>query len=133
MTQVRATGLANVAMRAGADEESRALILTDVDGRHAAFLLNPEAVNALLLPLLGLASEWADRPDLKIEEIASPSTALPANHIVFEPGRHEHEAALRVFLGKMALTFLVPASSVFEAMQAIALATEAASVRGRAN
>ena len=117
--KIKAKGLARVSTTLTADGESVALVLSDTDDKSCGYLLGPEGVNALLEPLLGLAGKWADKRDLQIEKLSGQNNALPAHHIAFERGRTDTESAVRVFIGKMELTFLIPLDSVIAASAAL--------------
>lgn len=119
MKKIKAKGLASVSITLAEDGESVALLLSDTSGKSSGYLLGPEGVNALLEPLLGLAGRWADKRDLEIEKLSGSKNALPAHHISFERGRTNTETAVRVFVGKMELTFIMPLDSVIAASAAL--------------
>ena len=112
MTKIEASGLARVAFQGDAAKGFVAMVLTDTKQRHFAALVSPESLNILLQPLLGLAARWADRPDLEIETLTGPTQALPGTKIAFERGRSDKECAVRIFVGKVELTFLFPVDDV---------------------
>jgi len=114
---VRASGLTRVQVRPGKDEDSRALILTDTRKKSKGYLINPEGLNAILTPLLGLAVEWSDKTDLELGTLTGPANALPANRLVIERGRNDTEAAVRAFVGNMELTFLIPLDNLMAGLR----------------
>ncbi|CAG9934321.1 hypothetical protein [Candidatus Nitrotoga arctica] len=91
------------------------LALTDTNGTETEFIINPEGLNALIYPVLGLASKWAKEPDLKVQTWSGPKNALPAQHIELAIGRTATECALRVFMGEVELTFIIPLDDVLKA------------------
>jgi hypothetical protein len=111
---INASGIAAFQLQP-VDENTVALWLTDPKGKESAFLINPEILNAMLLPLLGLAIQWAGKPALEIGKLVGPLHAIPATQIDIAKGRSAEECALRVFVGSVEITFLVPLSAVLEA------------------
>lgn len=91
------------------------LALTDIDGVETEFIINPEGLNALIYPVLGLASKWAKESDVKVKTWAGPKNALPAQHVELTMGRTTAECAVRVFMGEIELTFIVPLDDVLKA------------------
>jgi hypothetical protein len=116
MTTVEARGLVKIDIRA-TDDDTVALLLTDTTGVTSGYLVGPEGLNKLLLPLLGLATQWAEKSDLKVESLTGPQSALPAHHISIERGRDATESALRIFVGKVELTFMIPLETVLSAFE----------------
>lgn len=112
--EIETRGLVKIDIRA-VDDDSIALVLTDTAGASSGYVLGPEGLNKLLEPLLGLATKWAEKPDLKVETLTGPQNALPAQRILVEQGRDATECALRIFVGKVELTFLIPLSEVVSA------------------
>ena len=112
---VEVSGLAAVRILPTDNQDSVCLMLSDTKGKETGFLINAEGLNALLLQALGLAIRWADSPDLQVESWAGVKNALPASHIELAKGRNSTEVALRVFVGKIELTFLVPLDTVIHA------------------
>jgi hypothetical protein len=112
---IEVSGLAGVKFLPGTDQNSVCLMLSDTKGKEAGFLINAEGLGALLLPALGLATRWADATDLQVETWSGPKNALPAQHIELDKGRTNTECALRVFVGKIELTFLVPLDTMIHA------------------
>ena len=51
---------------------------------------------------------WVEKPPLEAGTWSGPHEALLATRILLEPGRNEKELAVRLFLGKLELTFIVP-------------------------
>ena|SRR5260221_4303776 len=115
---ITASGLARVEMRPVRDN-CVALLLTDTKEKTTGYLVTPEGVGVLLSPLLGLAAQWADVEDLSIDKSVGPRQALPASRVVLEKGRGATECALRVFVGKMELTFLIPLDAVINGLSAV--------------
>lgn len=109
------SGLSSVQVLPTDHTDTVYLLLSDTKGKESGFLINAEGLNALLMPALGLASNWADQMDLQIESWSGPKSALPAQHIELAKGRTNTECALRVFVGKLELTFLVPLDTVIHA------------------
>lgn len=97
------------------DNDTVAMVLTDTKGSESAFLINPETLNVILAPLLGLATQWAEKPALEIGNLVGPFRALPATQIDISKGRNAEECALRVFVGSVEIAFLVPLSTVLKA------------------
>jgi hypothetical protein len=87
----------------------------DTSGEEKAYAVNPEGLNALLELVLGLATRWAEKPNLKVGNWSGPQNALPANHIELARGRSETECAVRLFVGRVELTFLIPVDDVMHA------------------
>jgi hypothetical protein len=114
---VLAHGLAKIEIRPGAD--SAVLLLTNTKGVSHGYILNPEALGAILAEGLRLAATWAEKPDLGLGNLTGRGNALPANRISIVRGRNNKECAVRVFVGKMELTFLIPLDDVISAMGAI--------------
>lgn len=114
-SSIEANGLSGVRVLPTEDTNSVCLMLSDANGKESGFLINADGLNALLLPALGLASQWAESPELRVESWSGPKNALPAQHIELARGRTDTECALRVFVGKVELTFLVPLDTVIHA------------------
>jgi hypothetical protein len=93
------------------------LALTDTNGAETEFIINPEGLNALIYPVLGLASKWAKEPDLKVKSWSGPKNALPAQHVELAIGRTATECAVRVFMGEVELTFIIPLDDVLKAAE----------------
>jgi hypothetical protein len=93
------------------------LALTDTNGAETEFIINPEGLNALIYPVLGLASKWAREPDSKVKSWSGPKNALPAQHVELAIGRTTTECAVRVFMGEVELTFIVPLDDVLKAAE----------------
>jgi hypothetical protein len=91
------------------------LALTDTNGVETEFVINPEGLNALMYPVLGLASKWAKEPKLQVKAWSGPKNALPAQQIELATGRTPTECALRVFFGEVELTFILPFDTVLQA------------------
>lgn len=91
------------------------LALTDTNGSETEFIINPEGLNALIYPVLGLASKWSKESGLKVESWSGPKNALPAQHIELAMGRTPTECAVRVFMGDVELTFIIPLDDVLKA------------------
>jgi hypothetical protein len=121
--EVKARALREVKLQPVGDEKTEkrvALLLTDTRPKTNGYIVNPEGLNALLTPLLGLATRWADEPDLAIGTLTGPTNALLATNIALVRGRDASECAMRVQLGKVELTFLLPVDKVVHAMAALA-------------
>lgn len=112
---IDARGLASIQIQPVKDRDSVALVMIDTANHATGYLINPEALNVLLEPLLGLATKWANQPDLKLETLVGPRHALPAQRIAIERGRNAKECAVRIFIGKVELTFLIPLEEVLAA------------------
>lgn len=112
---IEVNGLSDVKILPTDDQNSVCLMLSDTSGKESGFLINAEGLNALLVPALGLATQWADKPDLEIDSWSGVKRALPAHHIELAKGRTDTECALRVFVGKIELTFLVPLDTIIHA------------------
>ena len=93
------------------------LALTDTNGAETEFIINPEGLNALIYPVLGLASKWAREPDSKVKSWSGPKNALPAQHVELAIGRTATECAVRVFMGEVELTFIIPLDAVLKATE----------------
>jgi hypothetical protein len=106
--KLTARGLAGVQVVPTPEPQTVAFVLADITGTKTGYLINPEGLNALLVPALGLAAQWADAPELQAQTLMGPQSALPAQHISLERGRNDKECAVRVFVGKIELTFLIP-------------------------
>ncbi len=91
------------------------MVLTDDTGSSLAYTLGPDGLNKLLERLLGLAIRWADKADLEVGTLTGPQHALPAHHIAIERGRDARECAVRIFVGKVELTFMIPLDEVLAA------------------
>ena len=91
------------------------LALTDTNGSETEFIINPEGLNALIYPVLGLASKWAKESGSKVESWSGPKNALPAQHVELALARTATECALRVFMGEVELTFIIPLDDVLKA------------------
>jgi hypothetical protein len=91
------------------------LALTDIDGLETEFVINPEGLNALMYPVLGLASKWARELGEKVKTWSGPKNALPAQHVELTMGRTASECAVRVFMGEVELTFIIPLDDVLKA------------------
>lgn len=114
---IEACGLASVQIRpVPGDEDAVALVLTDEKGATSGYLINAEGLGVILAPLLGLAAKWAEKPDLGLENVTGPKNALPATRIILGKGRNDQEASLRVFVGKMDLSFLIPLDDLISGM-----------------
>jgi hypothetical protein len=101
------------------DNDAVTMVLTDIKGHDSAFLVNPETLNVVLAPLLGLATQWAEKPVLEIGNLIGPLRALPATQLDITRGRTADECALHVFVGRVEVTFLVPVPMVLAAMGAL--------------
>lgn len=112
---IMARGLARIAISPTNDHEVVALALSDTAGTATAYLVNPEGLQALLLQAIGLAAQWADKPDLQSEGLFHRDSALPAHAIGILPGRNDREIALCIQVGKIELTFLVPLDAMIKA------------------
>jgi hypothetical protein len=87
-----------------------AILITEADGVETAIRLNETTQAQLLQASLSLLSS----------PMAHQRSSLLAQKISFQPGRHGDECAVRVFLGRMELTFLVPLEEVLSASAALA-------------
>ncbi|CAE6695501.1 hypothetical protein [Candidatus Nitrotoga fabula] len=91
------------------------LALSDTEGNETEFIVNPDGLNALLYPVLGLASKWTRELGEKVKSWSGPKNALPARHVELVMGRTASECAVRVFMGEIELTFIVPMDAVLQA------------------
>lgn len=120
---IEAKGLADIAIVPSGQKDVVALVLTDTSGKQTGYAINPDGLGALLSQALGLASKWAEEPDLAIHTLTSPQHPLPgsgmkflpADRIAVRPGRHARECAVHVFVGRVELTFLMPLDEVIHA------------------
>jgi hypothetical protein len=120
---IEAKGLADISILPTAEKDVVALVLTDTSGIETRYAINPDGLGALLQQALGLASKWAEEPDLAIDTLTGPQHPLPgsgmkllaADRIAVWPGRHATECAVHVFVGKVELTFLMPLDEVIHA------------------
>jgi len=113
---IEASGLARVEIRS-LKVDTIMLLLTDTKSATVGYLLNPEALGALLGSLLGTAAQWAEKPDLGLSQFAGPRNALRASRIEIERGRIATESAVRIFAGKLELTFLIPLDDVISGLR----------------
>lgn len=114
---IEACGLASVQFQpVPGDEDAAALVLTDENAATSGYLINAEGLGMILAPLLGLAAKWAEKPSLGLENLTGPKNALPATRIILGKGRNDQEASLRVFVGKMDLSFLIPLDDLISGM-----------------
>ena len=116
MKPIKARGLAEVRILPTKDEDSAVLVLVDTTKKATGYLINPDGLQALLVPALEFAVKWAKKPDLQLETLVGPRQALPATRLVLERGRDATECAVRVFVGEVELTFLIPLEEVIRAV-----------------
>jgi hypothetical protein len=119
--KIETSGLAKLRIRETSDPDAKAMLLTDTKGKTSGYLINPEALNVILSPLLELASLWADKPSLAVDTLTGPEHALVGQHIAIAKGRHDTECAVRILVGKMELTFLMPLDEVVSAARGLAM------------
>jgi hypothetical protein len=100
-------------------DEQVALLLTDRDGKISGYVITPDGLNAILGPLLGLVQKWAHLEGPSTGKHIGPRMALPASRVVVEQGRNTTECALRVFVGKVEFSFLLPLQAVVDGMAAL--------------
>lgn len=120
---IEAKGLADIAIVPTAQKDVVALVLTDTSGKKTEYLINPDGLGVLLQRVLGLASKWAEEPDLAIHTLTGPQHPLPGSGIQFLPadriavrrGRHATECVVHIFVGRVELTFLMPLDEVIHA------------------
>lgn len=120
---IEAKGLADIAIVPTAQKDVMVLVLTDTSGKETRYLINPDGLGVLLQQVLGLASKWAEEPDLAIHTLTGPQHPLPgsgmkllaADRIAVRQGRHATECAVHVFVGRVELTFLMPLDEVIHA------------------
>ena len=115
---LKASGIAAIRIQP-VDNDAVAMVLTDTKGHDSTFLVNPQTLNVVLAPLLGLATQWAEKPVLEIGNLIGPLRALPATQLDITRGRTADECALHVFVGRVEVTFLVPVPMVLAAMGAL--------------
>jgi len=101
------------------DDDAVAMVLTDIKGHDSAFLVNPGTLNVVLAPLLGLATQWAEKPVLEIGNLIGPLRTLPATQLDITRGRTAEECALHVFVGRAEVSFSIPLPIVLGAMGAL--------------
>ncbi len=113
MEKITAHGLAKVSFHGDVKDDAIAMALEDSEGQKLALAVTPQTITALLPPLLGLAKEWSDRGDLKLEKVTGLQNSLPAGRIEFAKGRNDKEIALRLFVGEIELSFILPVEELF--------------------
>jgi hypothetical protein len=113
MEKVTAHGLSKVSFHGDVKEKAIAMALEDSEGQKLALAITAQTVSALLPPLLGLAKEWSGRDDLDLEKVTGLQNSLPANRIEFAKGRSDKEIALRLFVGEIELSFIMPVEELF--------------------
>ena len=113
-------GLALIRILPTDDDDVVVMVLEDTSGRKTNLAIGPEGLNALLLPAIGLATRWAEKAELWPETLFGPLHALPATEVAFEPGRAPTEAAIRLRVGKVELSFLVSLDKLLAATAALA-------------
>jgi hypothetical protein len=100
--------------------QSGILAITDASGVTDEYLLSSESVQMLAPPVLGLlpvlASQYPE-PETSLESLIGTRSALHANRVVIDQGQHAQEAAVRIFLGKVELTFLIPLDELILSLQ----------------
>ncbi len=119
MEKITAHGLAKVTFHGDVKDEAIAMALEDTEGQKLALTVTAQTVGALLPPLLGLAKEWSQRDDLNIENVTGLQNSLPADRIEFAKGRSEKEIAVRLFLGEIELSFIMPVEELFTKIAAL--------------
>lgn len=120
---IKAEGLADIAIVPTGEKDVVALVLTDTSGKQNAYAINPDGLGVLLQQALGIASKWAEEPDLAIHTLTGPQhplpgsgmKLLPADRIAVRRGRRATECAVHVFVGRVELTFLMPLDEVIHA------------------
>lgn len=120
---IKAKGLADIAIVPTAQKDVVTLVLTDTSGKETRYLINPDGLGVLLQQALGLASKWAEEPDLAIDTLTGPQhplpgsgmKLLPADRIAVRRGRHATECVVHVFVGRVELSFLIPLDEVIHA------------------
>lgn len=112
---IEAKGLARLEIRRAEEADVAVLIFTDTEGQSSTYAINPDGLRTILQEGLGLAAQWAERPGLQVETWSGSRSALPAQHISLERGRDETEVAVRVFVGRLELTFLIPLDDMIHA------------------
>jgi hypothetical protein len=113
---IKARGLKRIRVEPVANNPlARVLILENVDGKSSGYIINPDALEAILEPVLELASRWAGETypqprntQAKVRE----RIVLPGASLQLTEGRDEKECAVRLFLGKMEIVFLIPLEQV---------------------
>lgn len=114
MEKITAHGLARVSFHGDVKDKAIAMALEDAEGQKLALAVTAQTVSAILPPLLGLAKEWSDRDDLDLSKVTGLRNSLPANRIEFAKGRNDKEIVLRLFVGEIELSFLMPANELFK-------------------
>ena len=107
--------IARVQTKPGDSENTAFLILEDTANNITGYAITPESLSVLLGQLLKLMPTWADHQDLKAETLVGPRHALSAQRMILMPGRHAAECAVRLYLGKIELTFLIPLDEALSA------------------
>lgn len=95
-------------------DERVALLLTDIAGRRSGYAIGPDELNKILGPLLALVKKWSHVEGRSLDTLLGPRMALPAQRVGVEQGRDATECALRVFVGKVEFSFLIPLSAIAE-------------------
>jgi hypothetical protein len=113
MEKITAHGLAKVSFHGDVKDKAVAMALEDAEGQKLALAVTAQTVSALLPPLLGLAKEWSRRDDLDLTNVSGLRNSLPANRVEFAKGRNDKEIALRLFVGEIELSFLMPVDELF--------------------
>ena len=113
MEKITANGLAKISFHGDVKENAVAMVMEDSAGQKFALAITAQTVSALLPPLLGLAKEWSGRDDLDLQKVTGSQNTLPANRIEFANGRAENEIAIRLFVGEIELSFVMPVEELF--------------------
>jgi len=108
-------GLADFKLAPTDDPNTRVMLAADTVGRRASFLVNPEGLGVVLQQALLSAVAWADEPELDLRTLAGPQHPLSASAIAFDVAS-ETEIAVRLWIGKVEITFLIPLDDAVNAM-----------------
>ena len=119
MEKITAHGLAKVSFHGDVKEDAVAMALEDCEGHKMALAVTAQTVSALLPPLLGLAKEWSNRDDLNLEKATGLQNSLPADRVEFAKGRNDKEIAVRLFVGAIELSFILPVEELFTKIGAL--------------
>lgn len=119
MANNTAHGLARVSFHGDVKDDAIAMALEDSEGQKLAVAVNAQTITALLPPLIGLAKEWSNRDELDTDKVAGPRNALPAERIEFTKGRNDKEIAVRLFVGEIELSFIMPITELLDKMSAL--------------
>lgn len=102
------------------DENISAITFTDSNANETTFLFEPSTLTVFFPQLLELASRWAKHSDLSPQNFSGDQKSLPAQRIELGIGRDGRECAVRIWVGDVQLTFLVPLDEILAAVNELA-------------